>query len=78
MAKNVSDPVCFSLDEHIPSAVAEGLRHRGVEAEASAWRLRVASVQPVPEGRCYTYVFPLNDMALPSCPPSLPKSGRTC
>jgi hypothetical protein len=27
----VSDPICFSLDEHIPSAVAEGLRHRGVE-----------------------------------------------
>ena len=31
MAKTVSDPVCFYLDEHIPSAVAEGLRHRGVE-----------------------------------------------
>jgi len=27
----VSDPVCFYLDEHIPLAVAEGLRHRGVE-----------------------------------------------
>ena len=31
MAKTVSDPVCFYLDEHIPSAVAEGLHHRGVE-----------------------------------------------
>ncbi|MCS3705912.1 hypothetical protein GGP62_000886 [Salinibacter ruber] len=27
----MSDPVCFYLDEHIPSAVAEGLRNRGVE-----------------------------------------------
>ena len=27
----MSDPVQFYLDEHIPSAVAEGLRHRGVE-----------------------------------------------
>lgn len=33
MAKNVSDTVCFYLDEHIPSAVAEGLRHRGVEVK---------------------------------------------
>jgi predicted nuclease of predicted toxin-antitoxin system len=27
----VSDPVRFYVDEHIPSAVVEGLRHRGVE-----------------------------------------------
>jgi len=33
LATNVSDPVCFYLDEHIPSAVAEGLRHRGVEVK---------------------------------------------
>ncbi|WP_118828452.1 DUF5615 family PIN-like protein [Salinibacter ruber] len=26
----MGDPVRFYLDEHIPSAVAEGLRHRGV------------------------------------------------
>jgi len=31
VTSNVSDPVCFYLDEHIPSAVAEGLRNRGVE-----------------------------------------------
>lgn len=27
----MSESVCFYLDEHIPSAVAEGLRQRGVE-----------------------------------------------
>ena len=27
----MSEPVQFYLDEHIPSAVAEGLRYRGVE-----------------------------------------------
>ncbi|PSQ88725.1 MAG: hypothetical protein BRD30_06690 [Bacteroidetes bacterium QH_2_63_10] len=27
----MSEPVQFYLDEHIPSAVAEGVRHRGVD-----------------------------------------------
>lgn len=27
----MSDSVCYYLDEHIPPAVADGLRHRGVE-----------------------------------------------
>lgn len=27
----MGEPVCFYLDEHIPSAVAEGLRQRGID-----------------------------------------------